>query len=233
MILEHGPGRSLGVNAGLALALSVVAGAVNAIGFLALGSFSSHMTGTATGLGGALAGASSQLPGELVALMASFLAGAFAAGGLIEAAQLLGRARHGLGFVLEAGLLAACAGPLSDGEGRLRALMLLCAAMGLQNALSTHVSSAVVRSTHLTGLMTDLGLETAHLLATGNRGRSVPRLFLQTLTLAGFVGGAAAGATGYLSFGITVLFAPATGLVALAMLDVALYARARRARQGG
>ena len=39
--------------------------------------------------------------------------------------------------------------------------MLLCAAMGLQNSLVTRLSGAVVRTTHLTGVLTDLGIEGA------------------------------------------------------------------------
>jgi uncharacterized membrane protein YoaK (UPF0700 family) len=38
---------------------------------------------------------------------------------------------------------------------------LLCFAMGLQNSLVTRLSGAVVRTTHLTGVVTDLGIEAA------------------------------------------------------------------------
>jgi uncharacterized membrane protein YoaK (UPF0700 family) len=38
---------------------------------------------------------------------------------------------------------------------------LLCAAMGMQNSMVTRLSGAVVRTTHLTGVVTDLGIEAA------------------------------------------------------------------------
>jgi hypothetical protein len=40
------------------------------------------------------------------------------------------------------------------------------AAMGLQNATATRISTGVVRTTHVTGVLTDLGLDIAHWLAT-------------------------------------------------------------------
>jgi uncharacterized membrane protein YoaK (UPF0700 family) len=40
----------------------------------------------------------------------------------------------------------------------------LLIAMGIQNALVTYVSKSVVRTTHLTGLFTDLGIDLSQLL---------------------------------------------------------------------
>lgn len=37
-------------------------------------------------------------------------------------------------------------------------------ALGIQNAMTTKLSGAVIRTTHLTGLTTDLGILTAHWL---------------------------------------------------------------------
>jgi len=43
-------------------------------------------------------------------------------------------------------------------------VLLLCFIMGLQNAIITKVSSAVIRTTHVTGLSTDLGIELGKLI---------------------------------------------------------------------
>jgi len=37
--------------------------------------------------------------------------------------------------------------------------MLLCFTMGLQNAIITRISNAVIRTTHVTGIVTDIGIE--------------------------------------------------------------------------
>src|SRR6266568_4219998 len=48
-----------------------------------------------------------------------------------------------------------------DAHPRLKDLeaALLCVAMGMQNSLVTRLSGAVVRTTHLTGVITDIGIE--------------------------------------------------------------------------
>ncbi len=43
-------------------------------------------------------------------------------------------------------------------------VMLLCFMMGLQNAVITKLSNAVIRTTHLTGIITDMGTELGKLL---------------------------------------------------------------------
>ncbi|WP_316568022.1 DUF1275 family protein [Myxococcus sp. MxC21-1] len=49
--------------------------------------------------------------------------------------------------------------------------------MGLQNALVTRVSGAVVRTTHITGILTDIGIQVVRLgswLREGTRGQGLP-----------------------------------------------------------
>jgi len=68
--------------------------------------------------------------------------------------------------------------------------------MGMQNALVTLVSGSVVRTTHLTGTFTDLGIELAEFLKTPHPNRKALtgkirlRLFLIFFFMAGAVGGA-------------------------------------------
>lgn len=43
-------------------------------------------------------------------------------------------------------------------------VVLLCFIMGLQNAMVTKLSSAEIRTTHMTGIVTDIGIELGKLL---------------------------------------------------------------------
>jgi uncharacterized membrane protein YoaK (UPF0700 family) len=67
-------------------------------------------------------------------------------------------------------------------------LLWACAAMGLQNAMISHYKGTIIRTTHLSGVLTDLGLALGYKL----RGLSVSnrRVLLHLLILVGFfIGG--------------------------------------------
>lgn len=82
----------------------------------------------------------------------------------------------------------------------------LLLAMGLQNGMVASVSKGVVKTTHLTGLLTDLGMELAQFIDPSQRGDETLRfkLALHLLTLGGYlVGGVAGGFLfQYLDFGV-------------------------------
>lgn len=88
-------------------------------------------------------------------------------------------------------------------------------ACGLQNAMATTFSGAVVRTTHLSGMFTDLGIGIGHAL----RGMPLPtrRLLLSAVIISGFLAGGIAGAWLFGRFGYAALYAPAllTGLVGI------------------
>jgi uncharacterized membrane protein YoaK (UPF0700 family) len=82
-------------------------------------------------------------------------------------------------------------------------VVLLCFMMGLQNAVITKISKAEIRTTHITGLVTDLGIELGKLLYI-NRNPSAlrvvadrSRLRLQMTLIGGFFAGGLAGALGF------------------------------------
>jgi len=66
-------------------------------------------------------------------------------------------------------------------------------AMGLQNALVTKVSQSVVRTTHLTGLFTDLGIEFSQLFSyreIAEKMKLHKSIFLKLMIISGFfIGG--------------------------------------------
>ncbi len=92
---------------------------------------------------------------------------------------------------------------------------LLCFIMGLQNALVTKISNAVVRTTHMTGVITDLGIEIGRLLYWNRRSSPAEthfvkadrsRLKLHAALLCCFAGGGLAGALSFqlLSYAATL-----------------------------
>jgi uncharacterized membrane protein YoaK (UPF0700 family) len=82
-------------------------------------------------------------------------------------------------------------------------VVLLCFMMGLQNAVITKISKAEIRTTHITGLVTDLGIELGKLLYINRNPHAIrvladrSRLRLQLLLIGGFFAGGLAGALGF------------------------------------
>jgi uncharacterized membrane protein YoaK (UPF0700 family) len=102
-------------------------------------------------------------------------------------------------------------------------VMLLCFIMGLQNAVITKLSNAEIRTTHMTGIVTDIGIELGK-LAYWNADRSQPRvdadrarLGLLCALLSCFFAGGVAGAVGFKHIGFlsTVPLAALLCLVAI------------------
>jgi uncharacterized membrane protein YoaK (UPF0700 family) len=166
MFTREGAGRSDKVNRTLAGYLAFIGGYVNSAGFVLIGTFTSHVTGNVGRFAHEVA--SGQSVGAITALswILSFFGGAFAASMTVESDFFGDRARaYGVAVVFELALLVAFAtvfdlAPADRAPVRAEAL-LLCGAMGMQNSLVTRLSGAVVRTTHLTGVVTDLGIEAA------------------------------------------------------------------------
>jgi len=151
------------------------AGAINAGGFLATGRFVSHVTGFATLFGVEIA--KNEIGGAIGILSVPlfFLLGSFLAGLLIDrpiSHNMKPHFDYVMGLSALCLFLAAISGDLSKfgniGEIiQLKQvyilLSLLCFSCGLQNAAITSSSGSSIRTTHLTGLTTDLGLGIARL----------------------------------------------------------------------
>jgi uncharacterized membrane protein YoaK (UPF0700 family) len=152
------------------MSLSFIAGATNAGGFLAVGQYTSHMTGLLSSV------ADNLVLGNIGLVLAGATAiGAFLAGAMTTAWMVNWSMRRRLRsafarpLVLEAGMLLVFA--LFGAAINLHAaffvpltVLVLCFIMGLQNAVITKISNAEIRTTHVTGLITDLGIEMGKLL---------------------------------------------------------------------
>lgn len=157
----------------LAITLAWVAGFTNIVSILTCGTVVSHVSGTVSQWGRDWVEGRWSLTVFTTFLLATFLAGAMLSALCTETGRRRGwESIYVLPITLQAVLLAVFAvlvewhdpGALATG-GRLYAMTgLASAAMGLQNATITRISGGVVRTTHMTGVFTDLGLETVQFL---------------------------------------------------------------------
>jgi uncharacterized membrane protein YoaK (UPF0700 family) len=192
--------------------LAFIAGTINSIGFLGFAHQGiTHLTGSATLFG--IAAASGDLVSalHLAGVVGAFFTGCVFGGFLIQDSTLkLGR-RYGVALVIESVLLLLAV-PLLNRQSNLGDYFASCA-MGLQNGMVSTYSGAVLRTTHLTGVFTDLGIFIGHRL----HGLQVDKLRVRLcLVLLGtFLGGVIAGTMGFAHFGYGTLYFPAalTGCV--------------------
>lgn len=227
-----GKDRSETANRALGIALAFVAGATNAGGFLAVRQYTSHMTGVVSSMADYLALGNGALAlAGLLALLA-FMAGAALTALLVHYARAHRlHSEYALPLMLEACLLLAfglLGSRLAVIDGLLvpLAVLLLCFIMGLQNAVVSKLSHAEIRTTHITGIVTDLGIELGKLAyrngpdAAQPIQASLPRMrLLASLALAFFTGGLA-GALGFKHVGYIATVPLALLLVALASIPI-------------
>ena len=196
-------------------ALASIAGMVNVVGLLGFDHQAiTHLTGNTSLLAAALVDGDRAATLHFVAVIGAFVIGTVVSGFLIQDSTLqLGR-RYGVALLLESLLLFASV-PLLEGRSAYGMYVAACAC-GLQNAMVSTYSGAVVRTTHLSGMFTDLGISLGHAL----RGLPVDtkRLRLCGLVISGFLCGGIAGAWGFATLGFSALLLPAsfTAIAAIA-----------------
>lgn len=226
--------RSPSVNLRLGACLALIAGATNAGGFLAIGQYTSHMTGLLSAVADHLVLGQFALVAASLAAVAAFIGGAmttalmvnwglrrqlrsaFARPLALETSLLLVFGLFGAALQLHAELFA----PLT--------VLLLCYIMGLQNAVITKVSQAEIRTTHVTGLVTDIGIELGKLVYL-NRSPAPTRvqanrrkLGVHLTLVAAFLVGAIAGALGFKHWGY-ITTVPLAALLGLLVSGPLLY----------
>src|SRR5688500_16891210 len=126
----------------------------------------------------------------LMAMVAAFVFGAMLGGLIVQDSTLrLGR-RYGVALSIESLLLIAAV-PLFR-QQHLAGPVVAAVAIGLQNAMATTYSGALVRTSHVSGMFTDLGIMLGHALRGLAVGRR--RLALCLLIIAFFFCGGVLGA---------------------------------------
>jgi len=206
--------RSQRADRHLGYTLAFVAGAVNAGGFLAIGQYTSHMSGIVSSMADRFALGDAKFAFAALAAWVAFVLGAATTAILINFARRRHlRSQYALSLLLEA-LLLLLFGLAGASLNRLHefldpvTVLLLCFIMGLQNAIITKISSAVIRTTHVTGLSTDIGIELGKLIYI-NRNHDPDlavradrdKLTLHTLLITYFFTGGVIGALGFKHIG--------------------------------
>lgn len=205
-----GTERSTEANRHLGLSLAFVAGAVNAGGFLAVAQYTSHVTGVLSAVSDNLVLGHSDLVVSGLCSLAAFVAGAATCALVVNWARRKGlRSRYALALMLEGALLLifGVIGARLRFHGRVvlpGTVSLLCYIMGLQNAIITKVSSAEIRTTHMTGNATDLGIELGRLAYRNKAGQGPDlvvadrdRMKLLASLIGLFIAGGVVGAFGF------------------------------------
>lgn len=168
MFRHKGKSRTYIHNLRLASILSFVAGIVNITGVLSVKVLTTNVTGHFAFFSEDLSNRNYGIAFVYLFFILSFLVGAFVSSILIETvSRVKPQISYAFPMVIEIVILIAIGlfenrSDLSNTNGQIIACLLLFA-MGLQNSLVTKVSQSVVRTTHLTGLFTDLGIELSQL----------------------------------------------------------------------
>jgi uncharacterized membrane protein YoaK (UPF0700 family) len=168
MFRHQGKARTFLHNLRLAALLSLVAGIVNITGVLALKTLTTNVTGHFAYFAEEIMRKDYTIAITFLVFTLCFLLGSFTANTVVEIVlQKRPRLAHAIPIAIEVLILVCVAlffgnSDIYAWQGKTAAFLLLFA-MGMQNSLVTKVSQSTVRTTHLTGLFTDLGIELSQL----------------------------------------------------------------------
>ena len=232
--LRHltGSRRSVASNRVLGLLLAFNAGAINAGGFLVVHLYTSHMTGFVSLLADHLVLGNMALVLSALGALSAFISGAAVTAVFINwARQRKLHSVYALPLLLLAmlmlvfGLVGAVTLNWRTPFAVPTTVLLLSFMMGLQNATVTKMSASQIRTTHMTGVVTDLGIELGKMLYW-NRTGTLPealvranqaRLRLFAGLLGMFLVGGIAGAAGFKHLGFVTVVPLALVLLALSL----------------
>ncbi len=228
----------------LATLLAFIAGIVNSAAFMEFGTFVSHISGHATRAAVEFTKGLRLSAYIFLLETLAFILGAFVTAILLRGHTAASKEVKYTGPVLvEAGLLLSflflnsthAIGFLRWGDMSLSTL-LLAFAMGMQNALLRQSSGAILRTTHMTGVATDLGFELGAAvraaltyLRQSHQLRSTLRCFLEVLGVGRFTfhlslffafsSGAVLGTYAFLHVGRFTLMLPALLLTLIGLRE--------------
>lgn len=203
-------------NLRIATVLSLVAGIVNVTGFLAFKQLTTNVTGHFALFIYDLANFEFWKGTVYFLYIFSFLFGSFSSSFLIERC----RQNRQLNIfvvptIIECLILTSIGlfGSIIESRSPDLIVCLLLFAMGLQNSFVTQISNAVVRTTHLTGLFTDLGIDISQLFfpkVHPNRTKIKSKIKLRIYIISFFFAGGLTGGYFYSKLGLglnTLVFA--------------------------
>jgi uncharacterized membrane protein YoaK (UPF0700 family) len=238
MLRHTGARRSFLHNVRLAVLLCLNAGFINGAGFLAFAVLTTNVTGHAALLAVYVATGKGRAARMVGLWLLLFLSGAFSSAFYI---RKFGRERPWAYSFPILAIILVLLFVLYYGRGFDHSLVQteyfagsLLFAMGMQNALVSMISGSVVRTTHLTGMVTDLGIDLSEAAVQRRpvdpelRQSIYLRLYIIGFFLAGGIGGGLLFSLwGYRAFAVPVLLL----LIAL-VYDYARVYVVRRLRRG-
>lgn len=224
--------RTLKENLMLASSTAFVSGSVNVAGAIAFLSFTSNVTGHVANLARHVV---QQNLRELIALLAwllAFFAGAFVSSFIIR--SLSHRSHyyaHAMPIVIEISVLLFVAfyGNNFYHESRTERELVICAmlfSMGLQNSMVSTLSGGLIKTTHLTGLFTDLGSELAEWLHPSFEQKTATRnkMYIRLTILFFYFLGGLAGAWFFEEYDFTIFYFIPLILLTILYYDLAPFA---------
>lgn len=242
MLIRQGDARDSRLDRKLAFALAAVAGGLNAAAFHEVGFFSANMTGNVSALSSLLAMGQWARGLGYLTVVSAFIAGAMVSTLTISAGLRRGVVTIYARVILAEGGLLALLGlaraALDRAAGVPLLILGLAFLMGLQNAIVTHISNARVRTTHVSGMSTDIGIGLARMLdilrgkaELADRGAVATRLALHGGTVLFFLIGGVVGVLAWrLAGDISFAF---TGLLLAMIAALSIGNAARRPISGG
>ncbi|HPA36124.1 MAG TPA: YoaK family protein [Chitinophagales bacterium] len=225
MFRHTGKRRTYKHNIRIASLLSFVAGTVNVAGFLSVKQLTTNVTGHFAFFIDEIFQLNFSQGFAYLLYVLFFLLGSFVSSLLVE---IINRKQEAYIYIIptvtESIILFAVAllgTSLSTHHPNLLAYSLLFA-MGLQNSLVTTISNASVRTTHLTGLFTDLGIELSQLFFYTHpeqRNKLLSSIRLRLTIIAFFFLGGIIGGTCYTFIGLKVLAIAGAALLLGIIID--------------
>ncbi|WP_298224953.1 YoaK family protein [Flavobacterium sp.] len=219
MFTHQGKRRTAKHNLQIASLLSFVAGIVNVAGFLAVAKLTTNVTGHFAFFVDEVFKLNFWQGFIYFLYIFFFFLGSFSSNFLVE---IISRRNDNFVYIVPTSieslilLLVAIFGKNMIIENPNLIACSLLFAMGLQNSLVTRISNATVRTTHLTGLFTDLGIELSQLFfyrEKETREKLYSSIRLRMTIISFFFIGGIIGGIFYSKIGLHVLFIGAFALV--------------------
>ena len=202
--------------------LSFVAGTVNIAGVLSINTLTTNVTGHFAFFAEDFVQGRYALALTFLVFILCFLFGAFCCNLLMEVAIRFERDPHTIPMLIEIATLILLGFSLHRDISEQGIANMMLFLMGLQNALVTKISNATVRTTHLTGLFTDLGIELSQLLfyrAAADSNKLRRSIYLRLTIIGFFFLGGVAGGYIYNRIQLRVLFVSSASLVVALLYD--------------
>ena len=226
----------------LGYVMAFLGGAINAGGFFAVARYTSHMSGALAEMADRIYTGEWKIALTAFLMFVCFVLGAaHSSWTILWAKRHRFRSSHGIsmwmeaGYMLIFGILGASLGQWGSEFFLSPTIMLMCFIMGMHNTVMTILSRGVIRSTHMTGFATDIGIELSKVLyySRSNNPRlpdvrvNMPKIKLFSGVIISFVLGGIVGAWGFYVLGYKFVFPVAAVLFLLGFGSIGYDVRLR------